>query len=227
VAAVGLDLALGKNVFSTFAPEEADQLIHVSMTQRFSANVTLQEQGAVPLSLFGLLEGRVAMRMQEDGRENVVSVLGPGALFSLPAALVDLPTLTSAVTLTPSQVVIMPRMLISRLLSSNLAFCQEMLRLSARQGRAFIKMLHFYKMRTTAERLALWMIENGGNGQPFKLPYDKRTLALLLGTSPENLARAFVALESCIEKLPSSRYRVTDVQALHGIGRPSPMLFMP
>jgi CRP-like cAMP-binding protein len=83
VAAVGLDLALGKNVFSTFAPEEADQLIHVSMTQRFSANVTLQEQGAVPLSLFGLLEGRVAMRMQEDGRENVVSVLGPGALFSL------------------------------------------------------------------------------------------------------------------------------------------------
>lgn len=51
------------------------------------------------------------------------------------------------------------------------------------------------KLLSVPERLAAWLLENHPEGTTARLPLAKKDLALLIGTTPEHLAKAFVQLK--------------------------------
>jgi CRP/FNR family transcriptional activator FtrB len=87
--------------------------------------------------------------------------------------------------------------------------------------------LQSQKLRTSLERLANWILitrREQGETTAITLPFQKRTLASLIGTSPENLSRNFQALTEHGVEIRGSRLVITDVDALVTLARPSPEL---
>jgi CRP/FNR family transcriptional activator FtrB len=90
-----------------------------------------------------------------------------------------------------------------------------------------MKELKGQKLRTSAERLANWILvhnaRNGGNGR-FILPYDKRTLASRLGMTPENLSRNFAQLGAYGVTVTRNEIRVSSGAELEAYANPTPSI---
>ena len=56
------------------------------------------------------------------------------------------------------------------------------------------------------------------------LPHDKRTLAALLGMTPENLSRAFATLRPYGVVVNGSSVTLSDLGGLTGLAKPTPLL---
>ena len=95
---------------------------------------------------------------------------------------------------------------------------------ATRYSRDLVRKLHGQKLRTSVERLALWMLENSDERGKIEIPFSKRTLASLLGTTPESLSRVLGSLEKVVTRRPDRTYQIHDHGALIRIGRPSPFI---
>ncbi len=74
------------------------------------------------------------------------------------------------------------------------------------------------KMRSTAERLSMFLIELSGKdegGDTITLPYDKRIIADKLGMSPETLSRTFAKLKKIgVNTQPGNKVVITNIEEL-------------
>lgn len=80
------------------------------------------------------------------------------------------------------------------------------------------------------ERLAnclLRLRREHGSAKSFTLPVEKRTLASLLGMTPENLSRAFAALESHGILVDGATIRIERIELLDRYAKPSPLIDVP
>ena len=80
------------------------------------------------------------------------------------------------------------------------------------------------KLRTAVERLANYLLvqhrRQGDNGA-FTLPVEKRTLASMLGMTPENLSRAFNTLKPYGVAVDGADIQLKNVDDLHVLAKPS------
>lgn len=84
---------------------EIDDLAALALCHEYPKNNILSYRGDPASSVFLVMSGRVKMILTNDeGREVVVSLLGPGGLFGLVAALDGDEQLASAVTTRPSTI---------------------------------------------------------------------------------------------------------------------------
>ncbi len=104
------------------------------------------------------------------------------------------------------------------------AFARSMVVELATCYRGIVKSLKNHKLRTGTERLANYVIgqhqENAEDGA-FRLDVDKRTLAGLLGMTPENLSRAFAALRPHGVSVQGRQVAIDDVKLLQELAQPS------
>jgi CRP/FNR family transcriptional activator FtrB len=93
--------------------------------------------------------------------------------------------------------------------------------------RGLVKSLKDLKLRSGVERLAARLVQlnrdSGGTGQ-FTLPCEKRTLAALLGMTPENLSRAFATLRPYGVEVEGSDIRLTKPIDLERLAKPDPLI---
>ena len=105
----------------------------------------------------------------------------------------------SARVLEPSTLLAAPARLISGLFARDPAFALVFMESLASECQEIIEDFKNYRMRSTTERVAHWMLrcdgKNGLTGR-FVIPFDKRVLASYLGMAPEHLSRSFSALSS-------------------------------
>jgi CRP/FNR family transcriptional regulator, transcriptional activator FtrB len=83
------------------------------------------------------------------------------------------------------------------------------------------------KLRTAVERLANRLIRynvDQGETGALVLPYDKRTMASLLGMTPENLSRAFNTLKPYGVDVDGATIRLNDLKALSTLAKPNPLI---
>ena len=155
----------------------------------------LQPQGQVPDSLFGLIKGAVELAVEDGQMSGSVSVVMPGEVFTLAAVLDDGIALTEARTVQKSIVLSVPAQMVRNLAETDHDFCRAALQHATRYSRDLVRKLHGQKLRTSVERLALWMLENSDEHGRIEIPFSKRTLASLLGTTPESLSRVLGSLD--------------------------------
>jgi CRP-like cAMP-binding protein len=180
-------------------------------------------QGDPASHFFVVLEGWVRLsRQRQDGGEVTIGLLTEGESFAEAAILA-----TGRYPVT-GQVVVSSRLLyipgddfMAQLKASN-EFCLDMMAAMARRLHGFVRQLEQISSRSSAERLALFLlrlcrVEQGGC--TLELPLDKTLIAARLGMQPETLSRCLGRLRRIGVEGHGSQIVITDVAALRAFAQ--------
>ncbi len=215
------------HLFADMTDKHFDALVQAAFLQRFPARVALIAEHERPDFLHVVVEGAVELFSRHGRRETTVDVCRPVTTFILAAVIGDLPYLASGRTLEPSRILMLPAEAVRDAFDVDAAFARAIVRELSRCFRGVMKELKSQKLRTSAERLANWILANAarrGDDLVFTLPNGKRTLAARLGMTPENLSRALAQL---VVHGVASRGReiiVRDVARLETFAKPTPSM---
>jgi len=213
-----------------FADMDSDnfaELMQLAYFQRFPPQVQLITEGDPADFLYVVTEGCVELYAGANDRETAMGLVRPVSTFILAAVLKDAQYLMSARTTHKSRVLMIPAENIRMMFATDPAFARSMVIELATCYRSVVKALKNHKLRTGAERLANYVIrqhEEISEHGAFQLDVDKRTLASLLGMTPENLSRAFAALKSYGVRVEGRRIAIDDVGPLRELAQPSPLI---
>lgn len=215
------------HLFQTMEEETFDSIVKAAYFQTFPDHVVLIEEGEPADFLHVVIEGRVEMFAHANGRETSLAMVSPIGTFILAAVLKDAPYLMSARTCQRSRILMIPAEDLRAAVDQDKAFAAAIIRELASCYRAVVKDHKSLKLRTGVERLANRLLhyhyDQGGNGS-LSLPYDKRTLASLLGMTPENLSRAFNTLKPYGVAVDGGTVRLHDLDALETLAKPNSLI---
>lgn len=215
------------HLFQDMADDRFAILVRDAYLQRFPSKVSLIVEHDKPDFLHVVVEGAVELFSRHGGRETTIAVIRPVTTFILAAVVRDLPYLASGRTLEPSRILMLPAEAVRAAFDEDNAFSRAIVRELSRSFRGVMKELKGQKLRTSAERLANWILihdaRNGGTGR-FTLPYDKRTLAARLGMSPENLSRNFAQFADLGVAVRGREITVSDADRLASFAKPTPSI---
>jgi CRP/FNR family transcriptional activator FtrB len=223
------ELALIRDLplFHEVVEEKFSDLTDAALLQRFPPRVELIHEGALPDFLHIVVDGSVELFAQHNGRETTIDVLGPLATFILAAVIRDEPYLKSARTLTDARILMIPAEAVRNIFGRDAAFARAVVNELATRYRSIVRALKNEKQRTSSERLANWILktdaQQGGTGS-VTLNYDKRTLASLLGMTPENLSRSFSNLSKHGIRNGNRGVVIEDRSALVKYSHPTPLI---
>jgi len=181
------------------AMEEANfaELTQAAYFQRFPPGVQLIAENEKADFLHIVVEGTVELIGTSNGRETVMELVHPVETFILAAVVRDAVHLMSGRTVERCQILMIPSQSIRDIFARDAGFARSIVSELSCRYRAMVKLLKNQKLRTAVERLANYLLcleaEQGGTGR-MTLPMEKQVLASLLGTTPENLSRAFNTL---------------------------------
>lgn len=223
------DISLIRNLplFHEVTQTNFEYLVAAALLQRFPPHVVLIEEGALPDFLHIVIDGSVELFAAHDGRETTIDIISPVTTFILAAVIRDEIYLKSARTLTEARILMLPAENVREVFSRDAAFARAVVSELALRYRGIVRSLKNEKLRTSAERLANWILkteEQQGRQGRIAVTCDKRTLASQLGMTPENLSRNFSLLE---RHGISSRRReivIEDRSALSAFAQPTALI---
>ena len=214
-------------LFSEMQDERFDALMRPSFLQNFPAQTQLIGEGDPPDFLFVVVEGGVELFAGWNTHELAMSLVEPGGSFILAAVLKDAVYLMSARTTQRSRILMIPGESVREAFADDDGFSRAIVLEMAAGYRSLVKSLKDLKLRSGVERLAARLVQlnrdSGGTGQ-FTLPCEKRTLAALLGMTPENLSRAFATLKPYGVEVEGSEIRLTKPIDLERLAKPDPLI---
>jgi CRP/FNR family transcriptional activator FtrB len=222
-----LELIRELPLFHDIAPDNFDKLTEAALLQRFPARVELIHEGALPDFLHVVVEGSIELYAQHNDRETTLDILGPLTTFILAAVIRDEPYLKSARTLSEARILMIPANALRVAFSRDSAFARAIVNELATRYRSIVRALKNEKQRTSCERLANWILKTDarqGRTGNVAFEYDKRTLASLLGMTPENLSRSFSQLKKHGIRSANRGVVIEDRSALEQFSRPTPLI---
>ena len=193
----------------------------------FPRHATLVSEGARCELLYLLLEGTATASSGHHGRATTLFLLKPGAVFPLSSIVRNEVPLSTISTQGPVRVLMLPSATVRSLLRSDNDFCLAVLGAMARTSRDKTREIKNLKLRSSTERLANWIHEahrRTPKRRRLDLPTDKKTLALRLGMTPENLARGFAHLREFGVRVEGRTIWIEDPSALARYADPTPLI---
>jgi len=169
----------------------------------------------------------VELYARSNGRESTMGMVRPIATFILAAVLKDAVHLMSARTAQKSRILMIPSENVREAFQADDNFARAIVLELATCYRIVVKEHKDIKLRTAVERLANRLLRydrDQGGKSSFELPYDKRTIASLLGMTPENLSRAFNTLKPYGVDVDGSTVHLKDIKALESLAKPNPLI---
>lgn len=215
------------NLFCEMAPQRFDILMTAAYAQQFPAHVDLIREGEPADFLYVVLDGCVELFATNHGRESSMAIVSPVSTFILAATIKDAPYLMSARTIAPSKLLLMPSRNVRIAFDDDPDFARAIVTELATCYRSVVKSMKNLKLRTAIERVGNYIVrlhDKSGRADIVELPFGKRNLASILGMTPENLSRAFGALQSHGILMDGSRIEITDRAALEAICKPNTLI---
>lgn len=204
-----------------------DSLLNAAFLQRFPERVVLIREGDPPDFLHIVIDGTVELFAALGERESTMTVLSPVSTFILAAVLKDDVYLMSARTRTPSRILMIPSVNVRQAMAEDDAFARSIVGELANCYRGVVRNQKNIKLRTGVERLASYLshqhVRQGGNGK-ITLPIDKKTLASMLGMTPENLSRSFSTLRRHGVRVNGPEITITSNDDLVEVARVAPLI---
>lgn len=214
-------------LFREARKETFARILRGVLLQRFPPGVTLITESDSADFLHVVVDGLVEMYATDGGRETTLSLVRPVGTFILAAVLTDQVYLQSARTVLKSRLLMIPAAHVRAAMGTDEGFARAVVAELARGYRGTIKELKNQKLRSAAERLANWLLQECGRtgaSAGVELDVEKRKLASLLGMTPENLSRAFSTLRDYGVSSAGSAIRIAEPDALRAFARPNPLI---
>jgi CRP/FNR family transcriptional activator FtrB len=215
------------DLFSAMEEGSFDELMQAAFLQRFPPQVQLITEGDPADFLHIMVEGSVELFAANNGRETSIEIVRPVSTFILAAVLRDAVYLMSGRTIENAQVLMVPSENVRAVFARDAEFARAVVRELSGRYRAVVKSLKNHKLRNAIERLANCLLRLDAEqdaGGVVQLQVDKRTLAALLGMTPENLSRAFGTLKSYGVEVNGREIRLTSIAELRALAKPSPLI---
>jgi len=214
-------------LFESMSESNFDSLMHAAYLQNFPAHLDLIHEGDPADFLYVVIEGCVELYARSNGRESTMGTVHPIGTFILAAVLKDAVFLMSARTLDKSKILLIPSENVRGAFRNDENFARAIVEELAYCYRGMVKEHKDIKLRTAVERLANRLLrfhaEQGGSGE-LLLPYEKRTIASLLGMTPENLSRALNTLKRYGVDVDGSTVRLGDLKSLETLAKPNKLI---
>jgi CRP/FNR family transcriptional activator FtrB len=204
-----------------------EKLIGAAFLQRFPSHTVLINEGDLPDFLHIVVDGSVEMFSAHNGHETTIEIMRPVTTFILAAVIRDEVYLKSARTLSPAQILMIPAQTLRVVFDRDAAFARAIVNELAERYRAIVRSLKNEKLRTSAERLANWILKANhqqGDHQHVALTFDKRTLASRLGMTPENLSRNLALLAKYGVTNSGREIVIEDSSALERFAKPNALI---
>jgi CRP/FNR family transcriptional activator FtrB len=221
------DIIRSLPLFQAASQDQFDILMSAAFLQRFPEGVMLIREGELPDFLHVVVEGSVELFAKHGRHETALDIMQPVTTFILAAVIRDEVYLKSARTLTPAQVLMIPAKTVREVFDNDAGFARAIVNELAARYRSLVRSLKNEKLRTSAERLANWILahepKQGGHGR-VELAIDKRTLASRLGMTPENLSRNLAQLAEHGVRNMGQSFVIEDKTALIRFAHPNPLI---
>lgn len=215
------------SLFRNMDADRFDNLLNAAFLQRFPERVILINEGEPSDFLHIVIDGCVELFATLDGRESTMTVLSPVSTFILAAVLKDAVYLMSARTRTASRILMIPAKNVRQAMDDDDAFARSIVIELANCYRGVVRNQKNLKLRTGVERLASYLahqhVRQAANGK-LTLPTDKKTLASMLGMTPENLSRSFSTLRRSGVSVTGPEVAVESQDDLIEIARHAPLI---
>ena len=216
-------------IFAELEPRVVAQLAARCVPRAVGAGFTLFRAGESCAGLYVVLEGRVRVyRSSPDGREQTVAVEGAGR----PVAELPLfdggPYPASAVTMTPSQLVFLPRGEFEHAFRTDPDVAAAVVRSLGGRLRHLVQLLETVAFRDVAARLAMLLADYAdqtgaaeGDGVALELDRTQEELAAEIGTARESVSRALKQLTTrgLIRSRAGNRFLVAPSEQLRAWAR--------
>lgn len=217
----------GLPLFAGMSDSNFDALFRAAYLQIFPTHVELFSEGDKADFLFLVVDGCVELYASWNGRETTMAMVTPYGTFILAAVVKDASYLMAARTADKSRILMIPSVDVRKAFELDEAFARAIVVELAGCYRGVIKSQKNLKLRSGVERLAAHLLtrrREQGDAICISLPHDKRTLAALLGMTPENLSRAFATLRTYGVSVDGSSVTLSDLVGLAGLAKPTPLL---
>jgi CRP/FNR family transcriptional activator FtrB len=204
-----------------------EELIAAAYLQRFPAQIELIKEGERADFLYIMVEGCVELFSSANGRESTMAMVRPVSTFILAASIKDAPYLMSGRTLEPSKILLIPSGDIRRAFATDDKFARAIVVELASCYRSVVKSMKNLKLRTSVERVANYILRlqvRAGGAEVVELQIGKRNLASMLGMTPENLSRAFGALQAHGVTVEGRQITIEDAERLARYAKPTPLI---
>lgn len=195
--------------------------------QRFPSGTMLLLEGDPVDFLYVLLDGQVELHGTWNDRETVMAILRPVSTFILAAVVLDADALMSARTLERCEILMIPGDAIRTAMRLDARFAMAVGRDLAGGYRGLVRTVKNQKLRNSTERLANYLLALRAadkSGSAVRLHHEKRVLASLLGMTPENLSRAFAALQARGVSVHGAVVTLSNIPALEALAKPDPLI---
>jgi len=220
-------IAKGISPFSILSDEHFDALFKMAHLQRFPDRVQLVKEGDPADFIHIVIEGTVELFGGLSDREATMFVYGPVSIFNLSAVLNNDVYLMSARTLGNATILMIPAEKLRKTMDEDLTFAHEMVIELAKRYGFLISTYKDFRLRNSIERLANYLLrlnEQTSGGGHIELTVDKRTLAALLGITPEYLSRAFGTLKEYGVEVSGKKIGMTNLKKLKGLAKPDSLI---
>ncbi len=214
-------------LFSNLSKDTFDDLMQGAYVQTFPPHLQLITEGDTADFLHVVVEGLVEQFSESNGRETTLKVAGRLSTFILAAVLKDAVYLASARTVQKTKLLLIPAANVREALDDDVDFSRTIVQELAGDYRGLMKALKGQKLRSTTERLANYLLQQRqlqGGQASIILPHGKKTLASLLGMTPENLSRAFGTLRQHQVQMNGREVLINDAEELSALAQPTPLI---
>jgi CRP/FNR family transcriptional activator FtrB len=154
-------------------------------------------EGAIPNSVMAVLSGRLALSTQAMGEQPIViGIVSREEMIMPGAAIVAAPYPLSARAIEESRLAVLPLADLWAATERDRGFAMDLARIASGEWQCLMSTLKDYRLRSAPQRFAAYLVrlakQSGrpeGGAVEIELADDRKTLASLLGMTPENLSR--------------------------------------
>jgi len=186
-------------LFTSF-PEDQLRMLTTMVTRRSAArSTTIMAGGDATDSLYIVLSGRLKVMMSDsDGKEVILSILGPGEFFGEMGLIDDEPRSASVVTIEPCELLAIAKRDFKKCLLENNEMAMAVMRglvKRLREADRKIGSLALLDVYGRVARLLLDMAENVNGEKVVTKRLPKQDIAKMIGASREMVSRVMKDLQ--------------------------------
>ena len=187
-------------LFTTISEEQLRMLTTMVTRRSANRNTTIMSSGDATDSLYIVLSGRLKVMMSDsDGKEVILSILGPGEFFGEMGLIDDEPRSASVVTIEPCELLSISKRDFKKCLLENSDMSMAVMRGLVRRLREAdrkIGSLALLDVYGRVARLLLDMAENVNGEKIVTKRLPKQDIAKMIGASREMVSRVMKDLQT-------------------------------